>query len=538
MLSIFRENARSWLIQLVFFAIAVVFILSFGAGSRGLRTSLTTSTPWAAKVKLPGSNEEGVVPANTFLELYNTQVWRMQQYGMTPDQMKNLKIREQVMDEVVDEELLAQAAALSGLSISDEDLAKAIRKGGRFNDPETNKFDPERYREYIKGVESAKSFETRIRRALLSSRESALAVAAVPVSDDELKQELLKRDEAASIAFVKFLPGNFRDQVQTTPADVDAELKDHLADVQKHFDETKTLYTDPPAMKARRLFVPVKQDATPDEENAAKKKIEDAKAALAAGKKWEDLVPQFSGDPSPGGELGWVKLGDPVPSRLTNEAIFKLSPGETSDVVRDKVGYEIVQALEKREKKEKPFDDVKRDIATDLVRENKADELAKAAAQKTLDQLKAGQALEAQWPKQEKPAKDAPPISPAEAKKPHTVVTEEFHPTGGMVPSAGSVPKVSEAAFSLSADKRFPDAVIQDQKSYWVIELRSRTRADLSKVVTQKDSLMEEVQRDKRNDARKAWLKHLADISKIEKNQDFLSYERKARPGEQLPDDS
>ena len=535
MLATFRENARSWFIQLAIAAIALVFIFSFGAGSKGWRGTGGASDTWAARVN--GHD----VPVVVFQELYGNQMYRLQQYGMTnPEQLRAMKIREEVMKELVEEELLAQAAEKSGIYVSDEELAKVVRHSGRFSDPESGKFDPERYRDYIDRVESTKSFEGRMRRMIMSMRESELATAAIPVSDDEIRTELMKQDEGASIAFVKFLPGNFRDQVQVDPAAVEAQLKDHLADVQKKYDDTKMLYTEPRAIKARRLFVPVKQDAKPEEEAAAKKKVEDAKAALASGKKWEELAPQFTEDSMTGGDLGWVQLGRSTVGRSTEEAIFKLKIGDTSDVVHDRFGYEVLQALEDRPAAEKKFDDVKKDIATDIVREAGAKELAKAAAQKSLEQLKAGVALETQYPKQEKPAAGAAPnpMAVADANKPHTVVTSEFHPTGGMIPEGGSAPKVSAVAFTLSASKRVPDAVIEDSNALWVIELKSRTRADLSKLDKEKETLREKVAGEKRAEVRKGWVDHLREKATIEENPDLLSYDQKMRNNQPVPDDS
>lgn len=529
MLDTFRENAKSWVIQTMIAAIALVFIFSFGPGSKGCRAGGQTVSTWAARV----NGEE--VPAINFNEIYRSQAERMERYGVTADQLKMMHLREDVMKEVVDEELQAQAALKSGVAVDDEELAKAVRRSGMFDD--NGKFDPEIYVNYTTRVESARAFERRFRRRLLAQRESELVTSAVPVTDDELKTEFLKEHEGASIAYVKFLPGNFRDQVQVSPADVDAELKDHLADVQKKFDDTKMLYTEPKAIKARRLFVPVKQDATPAEEAAAKKQIDDAEAALKAGKKWEELVPQFTKDTSPGGELGFVQLGRSTLGRTTEEAIFKLKLGETSDVVHDRFGYEILQAQEERAPTEKKFDDVKRDIATDLLKESKAKDVARAAAQQTLTQLKAGQSLEAQWPKQEQPAPGVKP-DPASAKTPHTVVTDEFHPAGGTIPQVGSVPKLSALVFSLSADKRFPDSVVEEQNAFWVVELKSRTRADLSKLADEKDALREKIESTKRNDMRKTWVEQLRKDSKIEENPDMLSYDRKSRGGAPEPDDS
>jgi peptidyl-prolyl cis-trans isomerase D len=446
MLDTFRTNAGSWIIQTLIAAISLVFIFSFGPGSRGCNSDAGPAG-WAAKV----NGEE--VPASAFDQslrraIYFKQMMRRGAY--TKDQARADKVREEAMNEVVDRELVAQAALEAGLWVSDADVAKEIIESEQFK--KNGKFDEETYRRYVNNVEGLgpKRYEERVRRDLLVQRMYELTFGSIAVSEDEAKAEYLKAEEAASIEYVRFVAAQFRAQAEATDADTDKHLAEHLADVEKKYAVTKAIYMEPRAIKVRRVFEPVKADATQAEQDAAKAKVEQAKKDLDAGKGWAEVAAPFTADKASqdeAGSIGFVSLGRSRYGKQFEEAVFKLKVGERSGVVRDPFGYSVIEAMEERAAAEKKFDDVKREIAKDLARDAKARELAKAAATEALSKLKAGEALSAQFPKEESGDQNNPVAALAAlAKKPQAQTTDEFHPYGGIIPGAGSAPKVSAAA--------------------------------------------------------------------------------------------
>jgi peptidyl-prolyl cis-trans isomerase D len=518
MLDSFRDNARSWVIQVIIGAIAVVFIFSFGPGSRGCESVETTPT-WSAKVN--GTS----VPASNFANAYAQRVAYLQQLGFSkPEDLRMIKVRENVMKEVVDNELYAQAAEKNGIYVSDDELAKTIERIYT----QDGHFDTEGYRDALR---RDRKLEDRIRRSLMAERMRMLITGAVTVSEQEVLAEFLKQNEAAAIDYVRFSPSQFADKVQVSDADVEKTLNEKKADIEKKFKENSALYVEPHAIKARRIFVPVKQNATKEEEDAAKKKIDDAQAQLKAGKGWDEVAGGFK-DSTETADLGWVALGQSTLDRATEEAIFKLKPGQRSDVVRAKFGYEIIEAQEDRPAVEKKLEAVQKEIARDIAKDDKMKELAKAAANDALTKLKAGQSLTALFP-EEKPVEGSAP-NPFAAANPQAKSTDEFHPAGGVIPQVGSAPKVSAASFALSADKRVPDAVIEDQNAFWVIQLKSRTRADLSQLTAEKKSeLRSTAERTKQTEMLEAWTETAKKDAKVEENQTLLSYDQRRATGDE-----
>lgn len=532
MLETFRENARSWFIQLLIGAIALVFIFSFGPGSKGCRSE-GGPAGWAARV----NGEE--VPASAFNQTLKRLVYfkqMMRRGNYTKEEARADKVREDAMQEVVDRELVAQAALKAGLWVANDDVVKEILDAEQFK--KNGVFDQETYLRYVQNAEgvSPAKYEERLRRELLVQRMYELALGTIAVSDDELRSEFVKGEEAASLEYVRFLPAQFRDQVEVTDADADKFLAEHKAEVGKKYTDSKMLYTEPRSIKVRRLFEPVKQDATQAEQDAAKAKVEAARKALDAGKTWEELAAGFTADPASqdkAGTIGWVAQGRSPFGRQFEEAVFKLKVGSTSDVVHDHFGFAVVQALEEKAASEKKLEDVQQDIAKDLARGAKARDLAQAAAAEALTKLKAGTSLAAQYPKEETKEDATNPMAQmaALAKKPQASTTEEFHPYGGIIPGVGSAPKISAAAFALSADKRIPDGVIEDQNSFWVLELKTRKRADLSKFDGQKDTLRERLKGQKKEELRKKWVEGLRKDASVSENSELLSYETVRQSG-------
>lgn len=528
MLDTFRTNASSTLMTTLIGAIALVFIFSFGPGSRGCRSD-GVQAGWAARV----NGEE--VPTSAFDQSLRRAVnfkQLMRRGSYSKEQARADKVREEAMDEVIERELIAQAALKAGLWVSDEDVIKEITEGEQFK--KNGAFDKETYLRYVNNVEGVgpKKYEERVRRDLMVRRMAELAFGTITVSDDEARAEYVKGEEAASIEYVRFGAFQFRDAA-VTDAEADKYLADHAADVEKKYADNKDRYMEPRSIKARRIHEPVAPNATPEEEAAAKARVEQAKKDLDAGKSWDEVAAGFTNDKAvedKTGLIGFVPAEGKSPfGKQFEEELFKLKIGERSGVFKTKFGYSIVEALEDKPATKQSFDDVKKQLAKELAGDAKAKEAAAAAASEALAKLKAGTALSAQYPKPE--AKDEPSGNPfagaaALAKKPEARTTEEFHAMGGTIPGVGSVPKVSAAAFALTADKRLPDAVIEDQNAYWVIELKSRKRADLAGFEARKESLREQLVGQKREELRKKWVDGLKKEASITQNEELLSYDQ------------
>lgn len=131
------------------------------------------------------------------------------------------------------------------------------------------------------------------------------------------------------------------------------EVIDHVlvseSDIKSYYKENRETMVGPEKVRARHVFVRLRSEMTEEERDAARKKIDDAKARLDAGEKFEDLAVAVSEDPAAasGGDLGWIARGSV--SGAFEVVAFSLPRGEISEVIVTDYGYHIIQVLENQE---------------------------------------------------------------------------------------------------------------------------------------------------------------------------------------------
>jgi peptidyl-prolyl cis-trans isomerase SurA len=116
-------------------------------------------------------------------------------------------------------------------------------------------------------------------------------------------------------------------------------------DVEKYFKENKDQLPRKPTEVELAHFLARSVDASV--EQAARDKIEKARARIVGGEKFEDVAAQVSDDPSRGrgGLLGWFQKGDLDPA--FEAAAESLQVGELSGPVRSAFGYHVLEVLER-----------------------------------------------------------------------------------------------------------------------------------------------------------------------------------------------
>ena len=103
--------------------------------------------------------------------------------------------------------------------------------------------------------------------------------------------------------------------------------------------------------------------------NEARKKIAQAALALSAGRKFSSVATEFSEDPETakkGGDLGFIMKGQTLPE-IAN-AMVKLKPGETSNVIESSIGFHIVQLINKKPSHAIALDEVRSEILNHLLK--------------------------------------------------------------------------------------------------------------------------------------------------------------------------
>ena len=131
-------------------------------------------------------------------------------------------------------------------------------------------------------------------------------------------------------------------------------------DVKKFYDEHPDEAKTPMEIRARHILLKTHEDA------------EMVKKRLKTGSKFEDLAKTYSIDPgskTKGGDLGFFPAGAMVPE--FDAAALKLNTGETSDIVETRFGFHVIKVVEKREGKQKSFDEAKDELEQKLIKKKR-----------------------------------------------------------------------------------------------------------------------------------------------------------------------
>src|SRR5437764_9927475 len=292
MLDVMRSNAKSSLIALIFGAIILTFIFSFGRGSSGFRTR--TPETWAAKV-----NGE-LVTASDFAQAYANrfrQMPAMRGGKYTTDNARQDNLKSETLKGLVEQEMIAEQADDLGIVVSDAEVADAIAKSPQFQ--QDGKFDFDYYKRLVEngyGM-SVPRFEEAWRRDMIRAKVVQAILAGANVSDDEIKAYYQSQHESAAIAYVKFNAFMFRDKATATEPEADEYAKKHPDEIQKKYsDDLATRWTQPAAIKVRAITVSVPPNATAEQEQGARARIEAALGEVKGGKDFAAVAREKSED--------------------------------------------------------------------------------------------------------------------------------------------------------------------------------------------------------------------------------------------------
>ncbi|NOZ00701.1 MAG: hypothetical protein GXP54_02275 [Deltaproteobacteria bacterium] len=231
------------------------------------------------------------------------------------------KIRQNILNRLIEQTLLAQEIKKQGITVSDEELNAEF----------------ERYKSRFK---SEKQFENYLKHGRTGI--------------DEIKKRL-KQSKALSKLLTKM--GKL-------------EVKDE--DVKRAYDTGIKMYTEPEQVHALHILVKVAENASADKIAAAKKKIDEALKKLKKGADFAAVAKEYSDDTmsrDKGGDLGYFRRGVMVPK--FEEAAFGLKNGQmTKKPVRTPFGFHIIKTLDHKKKRVKSLDEVKDQIRTSLKNRN------------------------------------------------------------------------------------------------------------------------------------------------------------------------
>ncbi len=322
----------------------------------------------------------------------------------------------QVVEGLINEQAVAYEAKRMGIRVSDDDVNTAIRqqlppsfieKDGSINQDLLNQALSQQNI-------TVNDFIEQIREGVMVNRMIQLVNASVVVTKGDVEQEFKRRNEKIKIDYVLVKPAALEQDVQVSPADVQAYFvknrqayqlpeKKSLAiilldpakveqgvnptdtDLQSVYNSSLDRFRTPERVKVRHILITT--DATTTDAQA-QAKAADVLKQLKGGADFAELAKKYSKDPgsaAKGGDLDFISRGQTVPP--FEQAAFSLKPGDLSGLVKTTYGYHILQVQQKEDARVKPLAEV-RDVLAGEYKKRKASEAMQQLADRAASDLR------------------------------------------------------------------------------------------------------------------------------------------------------
>lgn len=390
MLNFIREKIQGWIAWVIVGLLIIPFALwgineYFGTGG-GLVAATVNGTE---------------IDQREFQQAFYEQRSRMQEMlgGQYDSRIFDPQLRQRVINELVERELLLQNADAMGYRVSDANVAATIRSFDVFQ--ENGVFSPELYRQQLQAQgQSPAVFEQRIKRALLASQlPSGLAETAF-VTDAELDALIRLQGQQREVAYLTLPIKRYEDPADAsdeavasyyethrerfmTPERVSVEYVDLSVDelgadvdpgdekLREFYQSRSQQFAVPEERRVRHILFTLPEGADEAEVEAVRARAEAALKRIRDGESFAELARKMSEDPGSaelGGDLGIISKGVMEPD--FEEAAFTLKEGEVSEPVLTSFGFHIIKVDEIRAGKVKPFESVR----DELLKEYRRDE--------------------------------------------------------------------------------------------------------------------------------------------------------------------
>jgi peptidyl-prolyl cis-trans isomerase D len=513
MLEAMRRHSQSFIIYVLFGAIIAVFVISFGPAGQGFQVQ---DQGFAAKVDgEPISEDEFRRAYGARLSYFQEQSPR----GFDMKLAKQLNLKKQVLDELIEQKVLKHAAEKHGLKVAPAELRDMLLKEPAFQN--NGRFDFQAYERYVNNAvgTTVARFEEDLAGRILASKFRDTLETGVSISDAEVKADFFATEDKVDLNFVALRP-EVVDAPAPTAAEVSAFEKDHAAEIEARYNRDLSKYNEPKKLRARHILIKVAENAPEAEAKTAQEKIEAIGTELEAGKDFAELAKQHSEDSSKdkGGDLGWFGPGMMV--KAFEDAANALQPGEVSKPVRSPFGWHLIKLEEVKQETKRELSTVSTEIARQLIVEGKKDQALEQKANKLLAELKGGKAMKdlaVLSDDDDEPKKDS--------KKLSYKTTGPFNKAQGAVPKIGYNDELHKAVFALDEQKRVLDKPFKIGDRYYVVELKERIKPDDAKFNDKREELRSTALNRKRSEVLRAVVTELREKSDVQVNQRMLAYD-------------
>ncbi len=358
-----RDRATGWIAWVIVILISIPFALW------GINEYLSPTSNVAVAV-VNGTD----VSINEFQRTYQRRRAQLQSLlggSFDINQLDEGRLREEALDQLINDEVMLQAALDGGMRIGDQQLAHAIQAQAVFL--QNGIFSEDLYQQWLRNQGfSPGGFENDLKRSMLAEQIVAGIVTSAIVTERELENAVRLQRQKRVVETLKIPAARFSD-VTVDDADIRSHYESNQADyvspeqvklkyielsrdaiaagVEVEDDELRAVYErrkadfqTPEQRDASHILLTLDDGADEVTVAAARERLEALKRRIEGGASFEELAAEHSEDPGSarqGGSLGAIGRG--VMDPAFEDAVFALALDEVSDPVRSAFGLHLIK---------------------------------------------------------------------------------------------------------------------------------------------------------------------------------------------------
>lgn len=362
MLDFMRRKAKSAYIQAIILIIILVFVF-WGVNSSQQGGPDAIATVNDQKISLQQYQQAHEQTVNRYQEQFGG--------ALPPELLEVLDLKQQVLNQIIQELLMQQGAKEAGLIVGNEEVRKVIHGMDAFREEGIFKLD--RYKTLLASSKmTTADFENNVRNDLLHAKILAHLSRFGRVSDSEIKDRFAFDNDQLKLEYVAFKAEDFRTAGPVPDQELNAFFAERkqgyltepqvklryitfrneqgLAGIQISDQEIEQYYalnpdkfSAPEQRQARHILLRSDAKESPELRDVKRKKLETILALAKAGKDFAQLAREHSEDSSgeKGGDLGFFSKEQMV--QPFAEAAFALKEGEISGVVETQFGLHLIK---------------------------------------------------------------------------------------------------------------------------------------------------------------------------------------------------
>jgi parvulin-like peptidyl-prolyl isomerase len=341
---------------------AAIVVLLASLGARAAEPA-PAAAPASAAASAPMEDTVAVVNGEPILlSAYQKELagslayWNQTNPGALADPAIVRKIRENQLDEMINQQLLIQQAEREKIKVHPHEIEHAVDEikarfkkddsGRELSDAESEKAFSNKLKQ--EGVDYDQ-FTDRLRRRVMAKK----------VVDENVKEKLAPPTEAETHAYFDKVEAYLAAKTTDTPAGMDETDAEALREAAH---QIKALSSE--RVRVQRILIRLSPGASENEHKRALRTAQDLKKRLDQGEDFAKVAKDESEDPESaarGGDIGYVLHG--VAPEPLDKAAFSMDVGQTSDPILTDIGYSIIRITEKRAAETPDFDHLKEDLS-------------------------------------------------------------------------------------------------------------------------------------------------------------------------------